>query len=179
MVLDSIILAAGWARPVVGITRDALPRTAEFSGCEIEARPADPAHVMMSGVNLFIERTLAVGLGGAVGAIARYWVSGLVARLSGQHSFPWGTLTVNVLGAFVLGCLMGATVAGRIVLHPTLRTFVAIGLLGAFTTFSTFAYETLEAMRAGDMRFALLNIGVSLVVGLSVAWMGIQIGERM
>jgi CrcB protein len=133
----------------------------------------------MRVVQSFLERTLAVGLGGALGAIARYWVSGLVARLSGQHAFPWGTLTVNVAGAFVLGVLMGATVSGRIVVHPTFRTFVAVGLLGAFTTFSTFAYETLEAMRAGDVRFAVLNVGVSLAVGLTVAWAGLQIGERM
>ena len=130
-------------------------------------------------VSLFLERTAAVGLGGALGAIARYWLSGLVARIGGHHSLPWGTLTVNLVGSFFLGVLLGATVSGRLVMHPTLRTFAAVGLLGAFTTFSTFAYETLESMRAGDVRVAMLNVGASLFVGLAVAWVGLQVGERM
>ncbi len=127
----------------------------------------------------FLERTLAVGLGGAFGAIARYWLSGMVSRLTSQHPFPWGTFTVNIVGAFILGMLMGATASGRILLQPTVRILVAVGLLGAFTTFSTFAYETLEAVRVGDLRFAVANVGASLIIGLAVAWAGIQIGERL
>lgn len=127
----------------------------------------------------FVERTLAVAFGGAIGAVGRYWISGWVSRATAQHPFPFGTLAVNVLGALALGLLMGATASGRLMINPTLRTLVGVGVLGALTTFSTFAYETLEALRAGDTRVALANVAFSLTAALLAAWVGLQIGERI
>ncbi|MEN8163504.1 MAG: fluoride efflux transporter CrcB [Acidobacteriota bacterium] len=127
----------------------------------------------------FIEKTLAVAAGGAFGAVGRYWISGWISRVTAQHPFPFGTLSVNLIGALALGVIMGATTSGRFLISPTVRILLTIGCLGALTTFSTFAYETLEALRAGDFRIALANVGISVVVGLFVAWLGINLGERM
>lgn len=133
----------------------------------------------VEGASVFWARSAAVAVGGALGAVARYWISGWVSRIAAPSLFPWGTLVVNVSGSFVLGLFIGATAFGRLALSPNLRVFVAIGLLGAFTTFSTFAYENLEALRVGDARAALLNIGASLVVALAVCWIGLELGQRM
>lgn len=128
---------------------------------------------------VFWARSVVVALGGAIGAVGRYWISGWVSRLSTPSVFPWGTLTVNVVGALVLGTFVGATAFGRFAVSPNLRAFVAIGVLGAFTTFSTFAYENLEALRVGDLRSAILNIGASLFVGLAACWIGLAVGQRL
>lgn len=127
----------------------------------------------------FIERTLAVAAGGAIGAVGRYWISGVMSRLTAQHPFPFGTLTVNLIGALVLGIIMGATTSGRLLLNPTVRILLTIGCLGALTTFSTFAYETLEALRTGDFRIAMANVAISIIAGLVVAYLGLSIGERI
>lgn len=125
-----------------------------------------------------VSRLLAVAAGGALGAVSRYLLSGWVARLAGGSAFPWGTLAVNVLGSFCLGLLMGAGGEGRWLIPPTLRTLIGIGFLGAFTTFSTFSYETLEALRIGDHRVALGNVAASLASGLLACWLGLEVGSR-
>jgi len=127
----------------------------------------------------FIERTLAVAVGGAIGAVGRYWISGWISRITAQHPFPFWTLSVNLIGAFILGLVMGATTSGRFLVNPTTRVFLPIGCLGALTTFSTFAYETLEALRSGDLRIALANVGISIIIGLAAAWLGLSLGERI
>lgn len=124
-------------------------------------------------------RWLVVMAGGALGALGRYAVSGWVARLTRQSPFPYGTLTVNVAGALVLGFLMSATTSGRLGLSQSTRILLGVGMLGAFTTFSTFTYETVEAARAGDLRGAVLNVVVSLVLGLSACWLGLKLGDRL
>ena len=134
---------------------------------------------MDAGSPVFWARTAVVAVGGALGAVGRYWVSGVVSRLAGASLFPWGTLVVNVSGAFILGAFLGATTFGRFAVSPNLRVFVSIGVLGALTTYSTFAYETLGALREGDTRIALINVGVSLFVGLGACWFGLIIGERL
>ena len=126
-----------------------------------------------------ITRILAVAAGGALGAVARYLASGWVARLAPGSRFPWGTLVVNVSGAFVLGVVMAATTSGRLSMSPAARTFVTIGVLGAFTTFSTFSYETLEAIRLRDWGLGLANVMASLVVGLAACWVGLMVGDRL
>lgn len=128
---------------------------------------------------MFWARSAAVAVGGALGAVGRYWISGWVSRMAAPSLFPWGTLTVNVAGAFALGVFVGATAFGRFAVSPNLRALVAIGVLGAFTTFSTFAYENLEALRVGDVRGVMLNIVGSLVVGLAACWVGLAVGQRM
>ncbi len=111
-----------------------------------------------------------IGAGGLVGAIARYATAGLVQRVAGI-SFPMGTLAVNLVGCFCIGALMYLT-EDRAVLGPDARLFLGVGMLGAFTTFSTFGYETFAMLREGSFQGALLNAAGSVVVGLAAVWLG-------
>jgi CrcB protein len=124
-------------------------------------------------------RLFVVAVGGAFGAVARYLVSGWVAHMARGSSFPWGTLVVNVAGSLLLGLVMGATTTGRLMVAPELRLLVAVGVLGAFTTFSTLSYETLEAIRVGAVGVAFANLAFSLVVGLGACWIGLRLGGRL
>ncbi len=109
-----------------------------------------------------------IGIGGFVGAIARYGLSGLVYQWLGTD-FPYGTLVVNVVGAFVLGFVMTAVLKG--VALPA-RNMITIGFLGAFTTFSTFSYETLVLLQHGELWRGLLNIVGSVGLGLIAVGLG-------
>ena len=113
---------------------------------------------------------LVVGFGGFIGAIARWGLSGFVQRTASQ-SFPSGTLLVNALGCLLLGALMGAA-DGRAWLSEEGRLFLTIGILGSFTTFSTFGYDTIALFRGGDMPMALANVVLNLVVGLAAVLAG-------
>jgi len=124
-------------------------------------------------------RMLVIACGGALGAVARYSVSGWVARATRESPFPYGTLTVNLVGSVLLGLLMGATASGSFLLPPRLRQALAVGALGAFTTFSTFSYETVEALRAGDLRLALVNVSVSVALCIAGCWVGLELGQRV
>ena len=112
---------------------------------------------------------LIVGAGGFVGAILRYGVNALAVGRAGP--FPLGTLIVNVIGCFGLG-LLAAWLDERQDLPVELRLALGTGVLGALTTFSTFGVETLDLMRAGEPRLALLNVALSLVLGLGAAFLG-------
>lgn len=125
-----------------------------------------------------MSRLLLVALGGAVGAVSRYLLSGWVARLTHESPFPWGTFAVNVVGSLLLGLLMGAGSEGRWLVSPTVRVLVGIGFLGALTTFSTFSYETIEALRVGDLRIALLNVAGNLAATLVACSLGFEAGTR-
>jgi CrcB protein len=114
---------------------------------------------------------LLVGLAGFVGAVLRYALGGGVHRLLPQSTFPHGTLSVNLLGCFLVGAL-GGLADSRQVLTPELRTFLFIGLLGGFTTFSTFGYETVTLARGGEYLRAAANVGAHVVVGLTLVWFG-------
>lgn len=113
---------------------------------------------------------LLVGAGGFLGSIARYGLAGLIHRYAGA-SFPWGTLAVNVLGCFVIGAVLHL-VLDRSALGPDARLFVAVGILGGFTTFSAFGWETLELLRNGQLGAALLNVAGNVVLGLGAVWLG-------
>ncbi len=125
-----------------------------------------------------MNRLLAVALGGAFGAVSRYLISGWVARLTHESPFPYGTLAVNVAGSFLLGLMMGLGGEGRLMLPPAVRVVLGIGFLGAFTTFSTFSYETIEALRIGDFRVAIGNTVISVVTALAACWLGLELGTR-
>ena len=113
---------------------------------------------------------LCVGLGGALGAIARYLATGVAHRLLGLR-FPWGTLAVNVVGCLGIGIVM-SLLTDRKLLRPELQLFLVTGILGGLTTFSTFGYETVALIRDGELRLALWNISVSLALGLAAVWLG-------
>ena len=124
-------------------------------------------------------KLLAVAAGGAVGALLRYGLSGWITQLSRQSPMPWGTLAVNVVGSGLLGLLMGLVVGGRLIVPPAARLFLGVGLLGALTTFSTFSYEALEALRLGDWRVAVGSLAANVVLGLGACWAGLVAGTRL
>ena len=110
---------------------------------------------------------LLVAIGGALGSIARYWMTGAVASLTGPD-FPWGTILINILGSFVIGLFAALVgIGGRFDASIELRAFVMAGLCGGFTTFSAFSLQTFALIRDGRWLGAIANAGVS--VGLCVA----------
>jgi CrcB protein len=114
---------------------------------------------------------LLVGLGGFVGSVLRYLASGYVQQSTKSIDFPYGTLAVNVIGCFVIGFLAQLAEA-RGVFTSELRLFVFVGILGGFTTFSSFGNETLNLARDSQMMNAVANIGANVVLGLFAVWLG-------
>jgi len=112
-----------------------------------------------------------IGAGGGCGAILRYLVSGFIQQRSGLSFFPIGTMGVNLIGCFFIG-LVTLLVETKGALSPELRTFILIGILGAFTTFSTFGNETFNLLRDGRVDLAILNSVVQVGVGLMMVWLG-------
>ena len=117
-----------------------------------------------------MSQILAVAIGGAVGALARHGVSTAAAAAFGPR-FPLGTLIVNVAGSFVMGWLF-ALFTGRMDISPELRLLVTTGLLGAFTTFSTFSVETLVLLQDGRWLAGAANVLLSVALCLGAAWLG-------
>lgn len=120
---------------------------------------------------------LLAGLGGFIGAAGRYSLSGLAQRMAGSPGFPVGTLVVNVFGCLVIGLLAGLT-EHRGPLAAEARVLVVAGILGGFTTFSAFGFETVELMREGHAGHAALNVALQLGVGLGAVWTGMMIGRQ-
>lgn len=117
---------------------------------------------------------LVIGIGGFLGSNARYLVGGWAARRFGLI-FPYGTFIINISGSFILGLFM-AFLQDRAFIHPNYRLFFAIGFLGAYTTFSTFTYESLRLLQDGSFFLALMNMLGSLVVGLLGVFLGFVLG---
>ena len=120
---------------------------------------------------------LNIALGGAIGAVMRYLVSTGVHSILGR-GFPYGTLTVNVVGSFLMGFLF-VYFMERSSLGPEWRALVLIGFLGAFTTFSTFSLETLNLIQSGAMVRALANIMVSVITCILATWLGFILGRQL
>lgn len=120
---------------------------------------------------LAIGQILLVGLGGFVGSTLRFLISGWVHRLVPFAQLPWGTLAVNVVGCLAIG-LLGGLADGMQALTASQRLFLVLGLLGGFTTFSSFAFETLALARDAEMAGAFLNVLLQVVLGLFAAWGG-------
>ena len=114
-----------------------------------------------------------IAVAGAVGALARYGLGQLV----GPRSFPWATLGINVLGSLLLGFVLGGPIAER--WSPTATTAIAVGFLGAFTTFSTFAFETTSLLRADRAGAAFAYVAVSLAAGLAASALGYVVGRAV
>ncbi|MGA3244901.1 MAG: fluoride efflux transporter CrcB [Bacteroidota bacterium] len=122
-----------------------------------------------------MQNYLLVFAGGGIGAAARYWLSGLVYQRLGSE-FPSGTLVVNVIGCLLIGFLI-SIFEERFVLYPSLRIFLTIGLLGGFTTFSSFSFETMALLRDGELLYASANILLSVVLCLGGTWVGLTLGK--
>lgn len=120
---------------------------------------------------------LLVALGGAIGSVTRFKLSGLVLHHTSNWRFPAGTFAVNVIGCFVAGVLAGMAVK-QDVFTPEARVFLFTGMLGGFTTFSAFGLETLLLLKRGEAGVAIANAVVSIAVGLAVAWLGYGLSAR-
>jgi CrcB protein len=118
--------------------------------------------------------TLWVGLGGVLGAIARYWLNLAIVSRAGTL-FPVGTLVINVSGSFVLGAVLGFLDTHAA--PPVVRLLCATGFLGAYTTFSTFTVETMRLVEEGSLVLAIGNAAGSLVLGLTAAVLGLILGR--
>lgn len=120
---------------------------------------------------------LALALGGALGAISRYWMSSALNQ-SGQMAFPFGTLSVNVLGSFLIGGLY-IYLSERPELSEAYRHLLITGFLGALTTFSTFSLETLLLIEQGHYNTALFNVLSSVIFCLGSAYLGISLSKTL
>jgi CrcB protein len=112
-----------------------------------------------------------IGLGGFFGSICRYLASGFAYRLFPLTFFPIGTITVNVIGCILLGILAGLA-EFRQLLTPEMRSFLLIGFLGSFTTYSTFGLESFQLLRDGQLFSTVLNIALHLFLGIGGVWLG-------
>ncbi len=115
-----------------------------------------------------------IGLGGALGSIARFLVGGAVQSLSRTTAFPWGILAVNVLGCLVIGAL-AQVVESRGVFSAGTRAFLFVGVIGGFTTFSTFGHDTASLARGGMGALALANVAANVVLGLGAVVIGREV----
>jgi len=123
--------------------------------------------------------TLYIGAGGMLGTILRFWISGVVAQAFGER-FPTGTLVINVTGSFIIGVFATLTgPEGRMMVKPLGRQFFMIGICGGYTTFSSFSLQTLNLAREGQWGYALLNVGLSLLLCLGGVWLGFLAGETL
>ena len=115
---------------------------------------------------------IVIAVGGAIGAVVRHAVNGVWAA----SRFPTGIAVVNITGCFIIGLLAGLLAAERIALRPQWREFVFVGLLGGYTTFSTFGLDTFVLARGESVSSALLNVGVQVLGGLLAVWLGYHFG---
>ncbi len=119
----------------------------------------------------------AIAAGGAFGALMRFWVSNGVYAWLGR-GFPWGTLSVNIIGSFVIG-LAFVLLTERLSFGSEVRAFIMIGFLGAFTTFSTFSLETLSLMQEGLLLKAIVNILISVILCIIATWSGMMLARSL
>lgn len=120
-------------------------------------------------------KIMMLAAGGAIGTLLRYSVSGLTHRVM-TGMFPWGTLAVNLIGSFIIGLLWGLFEIQNI--SSNFRTFLFVGILGGFTTFSTFALESLHLMRDGEMKLALSNVLASNILGILLVFAGFAASKQ-
>ena len=116
-----------------------------------------------------------VALGSAIGGAGRFWIGGLITARTGD-SFPWGTLLVNITGCLLIG-LIAAPYESGFLANQTWRTFATVGILGGYTTFSSFSLQTLKLIQAGSVSQAGANIALSVVACLIAVWAGYLVGQ--
>lgn len=120
---------------------------------------------------------LMVGIGGFFGSIARFWLGGYIYDRMGAR-FPYGTFVINCSGCFFIGLIL-TILTERTHLSPAWRYFVPIGFIGAYTTFSTFEYETFASAQGGQWMIAALNVALSVLVGFACTWLGVVSGRAV
>lgn len=121
------------------------------------------------------QKLLLLCVAGSAGTLARYFLAGIVQRLH-PYDFPWGTLVVNALGCFLFG-LVWSLAEGRGLISANARAIILVGFMGAFTTFSTFAFETSQLMQRHEMLSAVANLLLSNVLGVVLVFAGLLLGR--
>jgi CrcB protein len=124
-----------------------------------------------------MKQLLLVGLGGALGSMLRFGMSTGLHALLGR-AFPWGTLFVNVTGSFAIG-LLYVLLIERVALGPEWRALLMVGLLGGYTTFSSFSIETLNLIESGDLMRATVNVLASVALCLAAVWAGVSVARQV
>src|SRR5262245_59179996 len=119
---------------------------------------------------------LAVGIGGALGSLARHAVNMFFGHVL-ESAVPYATATVNLVGSFVIGLLAGLIAHTAIAMSANVRTFVFVGLLGGFTTFSSFALDTLTLSQGGQVSTAFWNVALQVVLGMAAVYAGYSVGS--
>ena len=118
-----------------------------------------------------------VGIGGFIGAIARFALGSYIGNRMGSR-FPYGTFVINISGSFLIGLIL-TMLAQRFDLSPNWRYLIPIGFIGAYTTFSTFEYETLRTVQDGQILMAFANVSLSVIVGFAAVWLGVVAGRAL
>ena len=126
--------------------------------------------------SIILKELLIIGAGGFLGAVLRYLAIISMQVFKTRHEIPLGTLLVNVIGCLLIGFL-AVLAENSHLLTPDTRNFLIVGILGAFTTFSTFGYESLAMLRNGATTAFVLNIGLQLGLGLVAVWLGMNVGH--
>jgi len=125
---------------------------------------------------IFMLAYLWVAIGGALGSVGRYWLSGLVAARFGE-TFPWGTIVINVTGSFIIGVFAAFTDPdGRVLASPGFRQFFMIGICGGYTTFSSFSLQTLRLVQEREWLYAGGNVILSVILCMIAVWLGYLLG---
>jgi CrcB protein len=118
-----------------------------------------------------------VGVGGFLGAIARFGLAAYIGNKMGTR-FPYGTFVINISGSFLIGLIL-TLLTERTHLSPNWRYLIPVGFIGAYTTFSTFEYETLRVFQDGQAAVAFLNVGLSVCIGFIAVWLGVVVGKAV
>jgi fluoride exporter len=124
-----------------------------------------------------LQKYLLIAIGGALGSIARYWVGSTIAGRMGIR-FPYGTLIVNITACIIIGFSL-TYMSRRADMNPALRYLIPIGFIGAYSTFSTYEWETLTTLRSGAFLLAAIYAGGSLILGLIAVWGGSWLAEAI
>ena len=119
-----------------------------------------------------LRNILLVAIGGAIGSVCRYLLSGINVA-----SWPWGTFAVNILGSLFIGLLVGLVSKG--IVSPEIKLLLVTGFCGGFTTFSTFANESFSMMKSGDALQMALYLGTSVVIGIMAVWLGMNVSDTI
>ena len=136
-----------------------------------------PRNCVISSRGDILQKYLLIAIGGALGSIARYWVGSSIASRMGIR-FPYGTLIINITACVIIGFSM-TYLGRRAELNPAWRFLVPVGFIGAYSTFSTYEWETLSTLRAGAFGIAALYAAGSFVLGLAAVWGGSMLGEMV